>query len=142
MERDSSAEGEGGRINPDVYESDMLTFTTDVRMEKVRQIESEEKGNVGGEVEAMFWVKDVMTQWRVKGRAFIVGGEGGNKLELANRERIWAWMRARHSASRDSAKSWNWEKEVTAHFANMSPIMRGRCSVVFHILAPHRSVRL
>ena len=132
MEGDSSSESRRrGGMNPAVYESDMLAFTTDVRMEKVRQIQPGEGGDVGGEVEAMFWVKDVMTQWRFKGRAFVVGGESGDGMEKANRERIWAWMRTRQAEGEGSAGSgpWSWEKEITAHFANMSPIMRGRCPV-------------
>lgn len=147
MERgDLSSESGGGGMNPVVYESDMLTFTTDVRMEKVRQIEGGEggDGDVGGEVEAVFWVKDVMTQWRVKGRAFVVGGESGDRIEEANRARIWAGMRARWAEGEGSTGSgpWSWEKEVTAHFANMSPIMRGRFPSVFDTLAPRRFARL
>ncbi|KAG4428401.1 hypothetical protein IFR05_016113, partial [Cadophora sp. M221] len=63
--------------NERVYESDLLTITTDVRMEKVPEIfaSSQGHGDVsqsqgsggGGPVEAVFWVKDVMTQWRIKG---------------------------------------------------------------------------
>lgn len=134
--RDSAREEmrtEGCGENPAVYGSDMLAFTTDVRMEKVGQIESGEDGDggrAGGEVEAMFWVKDAMTQWRLKGKAFAVGGDGGDSVEKESREKVWAWMRAcpgnnEPSSLDEVARSWSWDKEVAAHFANMSPIMRG-----------------
>lgn len=65
--------------NERVYESDLLTLTTDVRMAKVPEIfaSSSGHGNVGqsqgsgggGPVEAVFWAKEVMTQWRFRGEA-------------------------------------------------------------------------
>ncbi|KAL1953903.1 hypothetical protein VTO42DRAFT_2055 [Malbranchea cinnamomea] len=128
--RDNRKDREKGGENPPVYESDMLAFTTDVRMAKVDQILSENEG-AGGEVEAMFWVKDAMTQWRLNGRAFIVGGDREDNVEKQHREQIWKWMRPRSTMNdtppvpAETDKSWNWENEITAHFANMSPVMRG-----------------
>lgn len=63
--------------NEQVFESDMLTLTTDVRMAKVPEIfasgaghgsvgQSQGSGG-GGPVEAVFWVKEVGTQWRFRG---------------------------------------------------------------------------
>ncbi|RMJ20483.1 hypothetical protein PHISP_08647, partial [Aspergillus sp. HF37] len=49
----------GVGLNPDVFESDMLSFTTDARMEKVRDLDGAD-----GAVEGVFWVKEVMSQWR------------------------------------------------------------------------------
>ena len=44
----SALRDSGDGVNPDIYESDMLTFTTDVRMEKVRDIAQ------GASVEGVF----------------------------------------------------------------------------------------
>ncbi|EEH40268.2 hypothetical protein PAAG_02323 [Paracoccidioides lutzii Pb01] len=128
---DGNTSNEGG-INPNTYESDLLTFTTDVRMEKIAQIFSYYDGSCsgvesggGGRVEAVFWVKDVMTQWRIKGRAFIVGGDSDDPDELKARENIWPWVRRRGDSMDEDTKRWSWDKEITAHFANLSPTMRG-----------------
>ncbi|PVH82101.1 hypothetical protein DL98DRAFT_488796 [Cadophora sp. DSE1049] len=123
--------------NERVYESDLLTITTDVRMEKVPEIFASSAGHGdvsqsqgsggGGPVEAVFWVKDVMTQWRIKGEAFIVGkdieGEGDEssgvrtvKSEVGERMRI---------VKEEGREAWSWAKELTAHFGNLSPGMRG-----------------
>ncbi|KAF1985027.1 hypothetical protein K402DRAFT_395079 [Aulographum hederae CBS 113979] len=120
--------------NERVFGSDMPTITTDVRMEKVGQITGtgeEETGKEGsgggGRVEAVWWIKegDVMTQWRVKGEAFVIGpdvGEDGNegvkmvKTELGKRMR---------TVNEGQQADWSWEKELTAHFGNLSPMMRG-----------------
>ncbi|OJD24061.1 hypothetical protein ACJ73_04577 [Blastomyces percursus] len=128
---DEQRNKEGG-INPTVFESDLLTFTTDVRMEKVAQMESpydgSDRGNRargGGPVEAVFWVKDAMTQWRIKGRSFIVGGDSHDASELKSRESIRQWVRRTEGSADDGVKRWTWEKEITANFANLSPTMRG-----------------
>jgi hypothetical protein len=81
----------------------------------------------GGPVEAVFWVKDAMTQWRIKGEAYIVGqdieGEGSDssgtrvvKYKIGERMRV---------VKEDGKPDWSWAKEVTAHFGNLSPGMRG-----------------
>ena len=124
--------------NERIYESDLLTFTTDVRMEKVPEIFASSKGHGetsqsqgsggGGPVEAVFWVKGVMTQWRVKGEAFVVGpdieGEGDESSGVRTvKSKVGERMRVVNEAGKDN---WSWEKEVTAHFGNLSPGMRGR----------------
>lgn len=105
--------------NPPIYESDLFTFTTDKRMEKVQDLES--AGGEGGKVEAVFWVKDVMTQWRIKGRAFVLG-EGG-EAEEGKRQQIRSWMRRTKDDGEEDG--WSWDREITAHFGNLSPGMRG-----------------
>lgn len=80
----------------------------------------------GGPCEAVWWVKDVMVQWRVKGEAFIVGPdiEGGEessgvrtvKSELGRRMRV---------VKEEGKEQWSWKTEITGHFGNMSPGMRG-----------------
>ncbi|KAJ5159835.1 uncharacterized protein N7482_006839 [Penicillium canariense] len=110
--------------NPPVYESDMLTFTTDVRMEKLGQLDS-----TGHMIEAMFWLKDLMVQWRVKGRAFAIGNPSvGAEEEGVARKEIGSGLRVKGDydgdLNSDTAK-WTWEKAVTKYFANHSPVMRG-----------------
>ncbi|KAI9800279.1 MAG: hypothetical protein M1833_003393 [Piccolia ochrophora] len=124
--------------NERVYESELPTFTSDVRMEKVPEIfaSSAGKGEVsqaqgsggGGPVEAVWWIAgDTMTQWRMKGEAFVVGpdieGEGEEssgvrtvKSELGKRMRV---------VKEGGEGEWSWGKELTAHFGNISPGMRG-----------------
>ncbi|KAK4129990.1 hypothetical protein BT67DRAFT_437337 [Trichocladium antarcticum] len=66
--------------NPPVYESDLPVFTTDARSEKVVAgllggLEGREGlGGGGGPVEACFWMAAVQTQWRVRGRAWVLAG--------------------------------------------------------------------
>ncbi|OJD16796.1 hypothetical protein AJ78_03086 [Emergomyces pasteurianus Ep9510] len=130
LEDDRGREENG--VNPNVYESDLLTFTTDVRMDKIAQISSSSEetycGNdagAGGPVEAVFWIRDVMTQWRIKGRAFIIGGDNRGAGESRSRENIWQWVRRRENSADENVKRWSLEKEITAIFANLSPMMRG-----------------
>ena len=124
-------------MNERIYESDLPTFTTDVRMEKVPEIFATSAGHGlasqsqgsggGGPVETVFWVKEVMTQWRLRGEAFVIGpdiegeGEGSSgvrtvKSELGKRMRV---------VKEGSEAEWSWSRELTAHFGNMSPQMRG-----------------
>jgi pyridoxamine 5'-phosphate oxidase len=118
--------------NPEVYESDCLTFTTDVRMEKANHFfesESSDETATGGgaPVEAVWWVKekDIMTQWRVRGDAWILGPDvedGRKKGPKTVKEAIQPRMRVLNETQKDD---WKWGTEVTAHFGNLSPGMRG-----------------
>ncbi|KAG9247363.1 pyridoxamine 5'-phosphate oxidase-domain-containing protein [Calycina marina] len=119
-------------MNERVYSSDSLTLTTDVRMNKIPQIVESVPGHEevsgsggGGPVEAVFWVKDVSTQWRFRGRAYIVGPDieddsiSGVKLvkqEIGERMKV---------VKEEGKESWSWSTEFTAHFGNLSPGMRG-----------------
>ncbi|KAH6676609.1 pyridoxamine 5'-phosphate oxidase-domain-containing protein [Halenospora varia] len=124
-------------MNDRVYESDMPTLTTDVRMHKVPEIfaSSQGHGDVsqsqgsggGGPVEAVFWVKEVMTQWRIRGDAYIVGPdiEGSGDESSGSRtvkSKVGERMRV---VKEDNKDNWSWQKELTAHFGNLSPGMRG-----------------
>jgi pyridoxamine 5'-phosphate oxidase len=125
------------RKNEPVYESDMLAFTTDARMEKVPQIFASSAGHGaveqclgsggGGPVEAVFWIKDVMTQWRFKGEAYIIGpdiegtGEESSGVRTV-KSRVGEGMRA---VREEGKGDWSWQREVSAHFGNLSPVMRG-----------------
>jgi len=109
--------------NPPIFESDMLTFTTDARMEKLPQLESS-----GHAIEAVFWLKDLMTQWRIKGTAYAIGNPQGEDVEeeRISRKEIKGALRVKDN-DRDISK-WTWEKAVTKYFANHSPVARGWCS--------------
>jgi pyridoxamine 5'-phosphate oxidase len=107
--------------NPPVFESDMLSFTTDVRMEKVGQL-----ADFNGAIEVVFFVKEAMTQWRVSGTAFVIGDSADQKHEQYARKEIQKGLRRRQGeSSPHDDKQWTWEKEVTMYFANHSPVMRG-----------------
>ena len=123
--------------NDRVYESDLPTFTTDVRMQKVPEIFSSSQGHGdvsqsqgsggGGPVEAVFWVKDVMTQWRFRGEAYIVGPDmEGPGEESSGTRTVKSNVGERMRVVKEEGKEgWSWPKELTAHFGNLSPMMRG-----------------
>lgn len=105
--------------NPAVFESDMLTFTTDTRMDKLPQLESS-----GHAIEAVFWLKDLMTQWRIKGTAFAIGNPQGESAEDERNSRQEIKKALRATEDGDTSK-WTWERAVTKYFANHSPVARG-----------------
>ncbi|KAL4949295.1 pyridoxamine 5'-phosphate oxidase-domain-containing protein [Aspergillus filifer] len=108
-------------VNPDIYESDLLSVTTDVRMKKIGQLQ--ESDDV---VEGVFWFEEVSAQWRVRGRAIAIGDpEGdGNKEEKESREIVKRAMRVKKDGEGDQ-KDWDLERQVSIYFANHSPVMRG-----------------
>ncbi|KAK3338408.1 hypothetical protein B0H65DRAFT_321965 [Neurospora tetraspora] len=136
-------------LNPSVYESDLLTFTTDARMEKSAEIvdtapakEIEEGGGMtggGGPVEAVFWIesvkdheypsnkkeKKVMTQWRIRGSAWLLGPDADSEGAAKIREVLRQRMRRVPGKQKEDEEGWSWSREVTAHFGNLSPVMRG-----------------
>jgi pyridoxamine 5'-phosphate oxidase len=114
----------GVGLNPDVFESDMLSFTTDARMEKVRDLDAAD-----GEVEGVFWVKEVMSQWRVRGRGVVIGGEEEERA----RGEVWGWLREK-GQNQDGDGEWNWDRMVTTYFANHTPVMRGLFTLSYPIL--------
>ncbi|KAK4038236.1 hypothetical protein C8A01DRAFT_17638 [Parachaetomium inaequale] len=123
-----------------VYESDLPVFTTDARSDKATEVfDSAAAGDVeasggmtggGGPVEAVFWVEDpeVRTQWRVRGHAWVLAGdvddegsEGARKV----REVLGARMRRVGDGDGKEGEGWSFAREVTGHFGNLSPLMRG-----------------
>ncbi|KAI1096011.1 pyridoxamine 5'-phosphate oxidase-domain-containing protein [Rostrohypoxylon terebratum] len=124
-------------LNPDIYESDFLTLTTDRRMDKMAELfgvaeaNDGEGVNLGGSgggapVEATFWVKETSTQWRVRGKAYVLapdverGPEGRQVIST-----LTARMRRRKKGDSPDGRRWSFGREVTAHFGNLSPQMRG-----------------
>jgi len=126
--------------NQRIYESEMPTITTDVRMRKLYDIFATSKGHAtdedqtqgsggGGPCEAVFWVKELLHQWRIKGEAFVIandiedeehGQESSGvrtvKSELGSRMRI---------VKEEGKEHWSWKRELTGHFGNLSPGLRG-----------------
>jgi pyridoxamine 5'-phosphate oxidase len=128
--------------NERVYASDLLTLTTDARMAKVPELfgrsgESHEASGSGGggPVEAVFYVKETMTQWRFKGQAYIVGpdiDDSSSPGALTVKRKVGERMRVERQGD------WSWATELTAHFGNLSPGMRGS----FKNPAPGRPVSI
>ena len=133
-------------MNERVYESEMPTFTSDVRMHKIPDIfasgpghgnESQSQGSGGGgPVEAVWWIKEVGTQWRIKGEAFVVGNDiEGDGEESSGVRTVKSEVGARMRVVKEGGEnSWSWATELTGHFGNCSPGMRGKLffdSIVF-----------
>lgn len=120
-------------LNPGVYESDLPTITTDDRMDKVPELfGSVDSGDDAatspqsrrtGPVEAVFWMPKAMTQWRLRGHAVVVGPDISSKEGEPARKALEAGMRKTGDAA--SLDQWQWGRELTAHFGNLSPGMRG-----------------
>lgn len=123
--------------NPRVFESDCPTFTTDVRMEKVGQIFGTALGQVGsaqqmpgsgggGPVEAVWWVEETGTQWRIKGRAFVVANDIEESEQSSGvrtvRNEVGKRMRV---VDAGKEHDWSWTRELTASFGNQSPGIKG-----------------
>ncbi|KAF2083147.1 hypothetical protein K490DRAFT_52411 [Saccharata proteae CBS 121410] len=123
-------------MNERVYESEMPTFTSDVRMLKIPQVFASSAGKAekeeqwqgsggGGPVEAVWWVKETGSQWRMKGEAFVVGpdieGEESSGVRTVKSE-VGSRMRV---VKEEGQADWSWAKELTGHFGNNSPGLRG-----------------
>ena len=126
--------------NPTVYDSDCPTFTTDARMCKVHDVFATGKGKGtleqsragtggGGPVEAVYWVKEVMMQWRIKGQCWIIAAddverEGEGDMQNSGTVTMKAVLQ-RYMHKTGETGGWSWKREVENHFANLSPVMRG-----------------
>ena len=85
----------------------------------------------GGPVEAVWWIKDTGTQWRMKGEAFVVGrdiDEGESSGVRTVKSEVGRRMRRTEGGGNEG--DWSWAKELTAHFGNCSPGMRGKLHVL------------
>ncbi|KAI1119452.1 pyridoxamine 5'-phosphate oxidase-domain-containing protein [Nemania sp. NC0429] len=108
-----------------------------------KSTEEKLKGSGGGAVvEAVFWAREHGVQWRVRGRAYVVAPdietspEGREVIQLLkSRMRRQRPSSASASASASSSTGdghahraeaeWSFAREITAHFGNLSPVMRG-----------------
>ncbi|KAH6607830.1 hypothetical protein Trco_004143 [Trichoderma cornu-damae] len=118
-------------LNPAAYTSDLPTITTDARMEKVAELAgsrhepsapSEAQSIVGGPVEAVFWVQKADSQWRFRGRAYVIGPDIESEAAAPVRAALRPWMRG---VDQGRKEAWSWSRELTASFGNLSPAMRG-----------------
>lgn len=129
-------------LNPEKYESDCLTLTTDCRMDKMAELvgadpadelDEDKKKNLklsrrGALVEAAFWAKEKGTQWRVRGRAYVLGPDIEAPDAAAAKvvvDDLLSKMRSKQQSSASEKEDWSFSREVTAHFGNLSPLMRG-----------------
>jgi pyridoxamine 5'-phosphate oxidase len=125
--------------NPAAYETDCPTFTTDIRMEKASQIIASASDSVtlnieqingsggGGPVEAVWWVNHdgIMTQWRLRGDAWVLApdiDDNGKEMVDKTKSEVQKWMRI---ADEKGTQNWSWDREITAHYGNLAPGMRG-----------------
>ncbi|KND88484.1 hypothetical protein TOPH_06883 [Tolypocladium ophioglossoides CBS 100239] len=115
-------------LNPDTYRTFLPTITTDARMEKAPELfgaasgsDSPQSGG-GGPVEGVFWAPEAKTQWRLRGRAYVIGPDIDSDAAAPVRDALSPYMR-RTGATAGGA--WSWARELTAHFGNLSPLMRG-----------------
>ncbi|KAE8378250.1 pyridoxamine 5'-phosphate oxidase [Aspergillus bertholletiae] len=81
----SALETHGIGRNPLAYESDLLTLSTDARMEKAREIMENDQ------VELVWWLPTIQKQWRLRGRAVIIGHPESKEEEKARRM-IQPWL--------------------------------------------------
>ncbi|GAP86871.2 putative zn 2cys6 transcription factor protein [Rosellinia necatrix] len=166
-----------------VWESDLPTFTTDVRMDKVEELwesaidldfrttrgndpsspttlkvgeelweeglarmrgkgkgetvrgtgksaDERRKGSGGGAaVEALFWARQPSVQWRMRGRAYVLAPDiesspEGREVVALLKSRMRRPRRAEDRNEKEEGE-WSFAREITAHFGNLSPLMRG-----------------
>jgi pyridoxamine 5'-phosphate oxidase len=123
--------------NPKIFASDCPTFTTDVRMEKVGQIFATSAGHAesreqvqgsggGGPVEAVYWVKETGTQWRIKGRAYVVADDIEEAEESSGVRTVKSEVGKRMRVLEEGKEGdWSWQRELTGFFGNQSPGIKG-----------------
>jgi pyridoxamine 5'-phosphate oxidase len=128
-------------MNERVFESELPTFTSDVRMMKIPQLFASGSGHAtkeeqmqgsggGGPCEAVYWIKETQVQWRLRGEAFVVApdieGEHEHGSESSGVRTVKSELGSRMRVVDEAKKSdWSWNKELTAHFGNNSPGLRG-----------------
>ncbi|KAI0203803.1 pyridoxamine 5'-phosphate oxidase-domain-containing protein [Astrocystis sublimbata] len=88
----------------------------------IKTREEKLKGSGGGAVvEATFWTSKPAVQWRVRGRAYVLAPDIESSSE--GRE-VMALLKSR-MRRQGGDKNWSFAREITAHFGNLSPMMRG-----------------
>ncbi|POR39090.1 Uncharacterized protein TPAR_00721 [Tolypocladium paradoxum] len=115
-------------LNPDTYRTHLPSITTDARMDKTPELlktpsgpEGPQSGG-GGPVEGVFWAAEAQTQWRLRGRAYVIGPDIDSEAAAPLRDALAPYMRRTGATA---GGPWSWSRELTAHFGNLSPLMRG-----------------
>lgn len=127
--------------NPRIFNSELPTFTTDVRMQKVGEIFASSAGKAdkdelvqgsggGGPCEAVWWVnepdKEIKTQWRIRGEAFVVGPDIESDETSSGVRTVKSEIGSRMQVVEEGKEGdWSWKTELDAHFGNLHPGMRG-----------------
>ena len=106
-------------------------------MEKVGQIfatsagHAESKAQIqgsggGGPVEAVYWIAETGTQWRVKGRAFVIADDIESDEESSGVRTVKSEVGKRMRIVEEGKEGeFSWQKEVTGFFGNQSPGIKG-----------------
>lgn len=79
-------------------------------------------------MEAVWWVEETGTQWRIKGRAFVVGNDIEGPEQSSGVRTVKSEVGKRMRVI-DAGKEgdWSWTRELTASFGNQSPGIKGTC---------------
>lgn len=123
--------------SPD-YDSDLIALTTDIRMEKVSHLfppatppAALTGSGGGGPVEAVWWVNKpgdgaakIMTQWRIRGDAFVLAADIDSDSPQAKTTRD-ALLQRMTPKGGESKGEWSFAREVDAVFASQSAGIKG-----------------
>lgn len=117
-------------LNAHRFTTSLPTATTDARMDKASELAADADADAavapGRLVEGVFWAAEAKTQWRLRGRAYLLGPDADSDAAAPVRAALEPYMRPSDAASDAAAAApWSWSREVTAHFGNLSPLMRG-----------------
>lgn len=114
--------------NPNVFKSELPVFTTDVRTSKIEDLfevdEDTKLSGGGGACEAVWWARGGLTQWRVRGQAFVIAPDIESSHSGAQSARSSIALRM-HQINSQAANEWSWATELTAIFGDLSPTKRG-----------------
>lgn len=88
----------------------------------------------GGYVEACYWAKESMCQWRITGKCWLLasddiepdeaGESAQNSGTITVKAELGRYIRP-SGHEQDKLEDWSWKKEIHMHFANLAPLMRG-----------------
>lgn len=82
-------------------------------------------------MEAVYWIAETGTQWRVKGRAYIIADDVEGDEESSGVRTVKSEVGKRMRILDESAqgKDWSWQKELTGFFGNQSPGIKGSTGI-------------
>ncbi|KAI0972688.1 pyridoxamine 5'-phosphate oxidase-domain-containing protein [Xylaria arbuscula] len=119
-----------GKVGEELWEEGLARMKGKPTVEEAGVKSTKEqklKGSGGGAaVEAMFWPREKGVQWRVRGRAYVLAPDVESSTE--GREvmtLLKSRMRRLADTHHEKEKEWSFAREITAHFGNLSPMMRG-----------------
>ncbi|KAJ8121188.1 hypothetical protein ONZ43_g2298 [Nemania bipapillata] len=132
------------KVGEELWEEGLARMKGKTIAEVVKTTAEKLKGSGGGGiVEAVFWARQPGVQWRVRGRAYVLAPDIESSLEgrevmtlLKSRMRRPASSSSVSSpgtrqgqgqgqGGREKETDWSFAREITAHFGNLSPLMRG-----------------